>query len=282
MLISFINKISEELAQNELKAIEIMQVEGYFVSDIVDYNRFTERSGQKIIRSTSNTIKKVLNETFGKESLPTKIGRRKATKGSEINYQQLNADNPMLDLKTFFIQKIIDNNLTLFRAYVNGYYWLRNKYSDFDNKNLGYYSPLQTDLANYFRSLVIDWLNESKNNKNILKNYPEYLDIRKSSKDSVRDFVLRLAKDVPVMTNCVIELHILSKLNNIPIVIYNDYNNIVYIFDTGLVYDSHITKQIPEEFVKYTKADKTAINLRFSFVANNKIPEEIEVIYFKE
>jgi hypothetical protein len=282
MLISFINKISEELAQNELKAIEIMQVEGYFVSDIVDYNRFTERSGQKIIRSTSNTIKKVLNETFGKESLPTKIGRRKATKGSEINYQQLNADNPMLDLKTFFIQKIIDNNLTLFRAYVNGYYWLRNKYSDFDNKNLGYYSPLQTDLANYFRSLVVDWLNESKNNKNILKSYPEYLDIRKSSKDSVRDFVLRLAKDVPVMTNCVIELHILSKLNNIPIVIYNDYNNIVYIFDKGLVYDSHITKQIPEEFVKYTKADKTAINLRFSFVANNKIPEEIEVIYFKE
>ena len=66
-------------------------------------------------------------------------------------------------LKTFFVQKVIDKNLTIFRSYVNGYYWLKNKYNDVDSRNLGYYSPLQTDLSNYFRSLVIDWLNDSKN-----------------------------------------------------------------------------------------------------------------------
>ena len=146
--------MSEELALGELKAIEIIQAEGYFVSDIVDYNRFTERPNQRVIRSTSNTIKKILNETFGKDSGSIKIGRRKSLKAQEINYQQLNADNPMLDLKTFYLQKIIEANLTLFRAYVNGYYWIRNKYNDFENRNLGYYSPLQTDLSNYFKSIV--------------------------------------------------------------------------------------------------------------------------------
>ena len=283
LIISFVNKISEELALNDLKAIEIMQVEGYFVSDIVDYNRFTERAGQKIIRSTSNTIKKVLNETFGKDSVPIKIGRRKTTKAGEINYQQLNADNSMIDLKTHFLQKIISNNITMFRAYVNGYYWLRNKYSDIDNRNLGYYNPMQTDLSNYFRSLVIDWLNDSKNSSYVLKNMTSYLDIKKSSKDPIQDFIIKLAKDVPITTNSVIELHVLSKINRIPIVVYDDHSTVVYIFDKGLIYDHMINKKIDEEYIKYTTTEnKNVINLRFSFLSGNKIPEDIEAMYFKE
>jgi hypothetical protein len=283
LIILFVNKISEELALNDLKAIEIMQVEGYFVSDIVDYNRFTERPGQKIIRSTSNTIKKVLNETFGKDSVNVKIGRRKATKVAEINYQQLNADNSMMDLKTHYLQKIIDNNITMFRAYVNGYYWQRNRYNDIDNRNLGYYSPLQTDLSNYFRSMVIDWLNDTKNATYVLKNMATYLDIKKASKDPIQDFIIKLAKDVPITTNSVIELHVLSKINRIPIVIHDDHNNIVYIFDKGLVYDHMVNKKINDEYVKYTTSEnKSVINLRFTFLTGNKIPEKIEVMYFKE
>ncbi|MCZ6910853.1 MAG: hypothetical protein O7C56_08170, partial [Rickettsia endosymbiont of Ixodes persulcatus] len=49
MAITFVNKISEELASGDLKALEILKIGSYFVSDIVDYNRFTERQGQKII-----------------------------------------------------------------------------------------------------------------------------------------------------------------------------------------------------------------------------------------
>lgn len=281
MAITFVNKISEELAQNDLKAFEIMQVEGYFVSDIVDYTRFTERSGQKIVRSTSNTIKKVLNETFGKETVPIKIGRRKTTK-AEINYQQLNTDNPLIDLRTFYVQKIIEKNLTMFRSYVNGYYWLRNKYNDIDVRNLGYYSILQTDLANYFRSLVIDWLNDPSNKKYIKKEMWQYLEIKRSSKDPVADFIIKLATDIPVMTNCVIELHVLSKINRIPIVVYNDQNVPIYIFEKGLVYDGFTTSKLPDEYVKYVKTEnKNVINLRFTYMTNTKIPEDAEVMYFK-
>ena len=92
-----------------------------------------------------------------------------------------------------------------------------------------------------------------------------------------------MAKDVQIMTNCVIELHILSKVNSLPIVIYDDYTNPIYIFDKGLVYDHARDKTIPTVYVKYTKDDqKNVINLKFSFLANSKIPDEIETMYFKD
>lgn len=281
MAIYFVNKISEELAQNDLKAIEIMQVEGYFVSDIVDYTRFTERDGQRIIRSTSNTIKKVLNDTFGKDTSQVKIGRRKTVKG-EINYMQLNLDNPMVDLRTFYIQKVIEENLSMFRAYVNGFYWLKNKYNDVDRRNLGYYSLLQTELANYFRSLVIEWLNDTTNSENVLKELSDYLEIKKSSKEPVREFIHKLAKDVIVMTNCVVELFVLSKVNKIPIVVYNDQNEPVYIFDKGIIFDGNKTKKIPEKAMAYVKTEnKNAINIKLSYMGKNIIPEKAEIMYFK-
>jgi hypothetical protein len=194
LAILFVNKISNELAQNELKAIEILQDEGYFVSDIVDNNKFTERSGQKIVRINSNIIKKVLNDTFGSDTGAVKIGRRKTLKTLEINYQQLNANNPMIDLKTFYIQKVLENNLSLFRAYVNCYYWLKNKYTDIENRNIGYYSLLQTDLANYYRSLVIDWLNNNQNEKTIQKHLIQYINQNKQSNNHVKSFILKLSK----------------------------------------------------------------------------------------
>lgn len=281
MAIFFVNKISEELALNDLKAIEIMQVEGYFVSDIVDYTRFTEKEGQKIIRSTSNTIKKVLNDTFGKDTTQIKIGRRKVVK-SEVNYMQLNIDNPLIDMKHFYLQKVIENNLSMFRAYVNGYYWLKNKYNDIERRNLGYYSQLQTELSNYFRSLVVDWLNDKTNSNLVLKELSEYLEIKKTSKDAVREFIVKLAKDVPVMTNCVVELFVLSKVNKIPIIVYNDQHEPIYIFDKGVVYDINKHKKMTEKHVNFVKTEsKNCINIKLSYMGNNMIPEKAEIMYFK-
>lgn len=283
LIISFVNKISNELAQNELKALEILQVEGYFVSDIVDVHKFTERPGQKIVKSTSNNIKKVLNDVLGNETNNVKIGRRKGIKATEINYQQLNANNPMVDLKTFYTQRVLENNLSLFRAYVNGYFWLRKKYNDVDGRNIGYYSPSQTDLSYYYRSVIIDWLKDTQNEKTIQKHLIEHMDIKKNTKNPINSFILKLSKDTHILSNGIVELYILSKINKIPIVVYNDYNTPIYIFVKGLVYNSFTNKTIPNEYVKYTKTDaKNCINLRFMFITNNKIPDDVEVIYFKD
>lgn len=282
MAIKFINMLSEELASNDSKAFEILQIGMFYVSDVVDQTRYTERAGQKIIRSTRSNIGKILNDTFGKEYVPKKIGKRREVKVGETNYQQINANNPLKDLKDIYVQSIIPNNLTLYRAYVDGYYWIKNKYSDLENRNLGYYNPLQTELANYFRSLIIDWLNDPNNIKLIKGPMFKYLEAKKTSKDPIRDFIVRMASDLPVFTNCVIELIILSKVNRIPIVVYNEDNDPVMIYVEGLVYDYLEDKEISKEYEKYlNEQKKNVINLRFSFITSNRIPDVIETIYFK-
>lgn len=281
MIVTFVNKISEELASGGLKALEILKIGNYFVSDIVDYNKFTERPGQKIIRSSSNMVKKVLNDLFGKENIP-RIGKRRGAKGIEVNYQQMNTDNPLRDMRDIYIQHIIDNNLSIFRAYVNSYYWMKHPYYDIGSRNLGYYSPLQTELANYFKSLVIDWLQDTKYKNLIEDKLVVYMDRKRSSKDPINDFVIKLGSDVYTLTNCIVELYALNKLQRIPIVIYDDNNRIIYIFDGDLKYhykdNVSMTKLEIEDFIKKNKS----IQIRFSFITHSSIPDEIEVIYNKD
>jgi hypothetical protein len=83
MIIIFINKVSQELIEFDLKAFEILQIGDYFVSDIVNYNTYKEYPGQKIVKSNSSTIKKVLQELFGKDKT-LRIGRRKNVRNIEI------------------------------------------------------------------------------------------------------------------------------------------------------------------------------------------------------
>jgi len=179
ILITFVNKVSEELASGDLKAQEILKVSTYFVSDIVDYNRFTERPAQKIINSSNNNLKKILGELFGRDNIP-KIGKRRISKNQVINYQQMNIDNPIKDMRDFYIQNIIENNLSIFRSYVNGFYWIKYPFYDPDSRNLGYYSDIQTALSNYFRSLIIDWLLDKKK-KNSVVELSKYIDSNKKN-----------------------------------------------------------------------------------------------------
>jgi hypothetical protein len=67
LLIDYINQATEEFIQNELKAHEILQKGEYFVSDIVNYNVFTERPGERIIMTSNTNLNKILSEIFGKE-----------------------------------------------------------------------------------------------------------------------------------------------------------------------------------------------------------------------
>lgn len=280
MIITFVNKISEELGSNDLKALEIMKIGNYFVSDIVDYNRFTERPNQKIIRSSSNTIKKVLNDLFGKENVP-KIGKRRGNKGIDVNYQQMNNDYPLKDMRDHYVQHVMDNNLSIFRAYVNGYHWQRHPYYDIESRNLGYYSPSQTDLANYFRSLLIDWLQDKKNKKLIDTELVQYMDIKKSSKDAINDFLIKIGTTVFTLTNCIVELFILNKIQEIPIFVYNDDNNIIYCFDNGMKYNHNLknmNKKEIEELVK--KYNNKSIHIKLNFITQNSVPDEIDAIYY--
>ena len=275
ILISFINKLTEELAGGDWKAKEIFKMRDYFVNDIVNYNTFTERKNQTIVKSTNKNINKILEDLFGKSNIP-QIGRRKQYKNDIVDDYKMNIDNPLKDFKEFYIQNIMENNLSIFRAYVNGFYWLTHSYYDNNYRNLGFYGKNQTEYANYFKSLVIDWLIDNKNN---LSNIHKYIDSN-DKENKVNNFITKIGNDVFTVTSGIVELHVLSILQSVPIIVYNDSNNIIYIFNKGIVYNKQENAKIDK---KYTSDNikKKSINIRFSFIGSYVIPNDIEVIYYK-
>lgn len=282
MVIKFINMISEELAQYDLLAKEILQQDEYFVSDIADYNKFVERKGQRIIKNTNTKISKILEKVFGKENIP-KIGRRKFVDYENIDFDQMNENNPLKDMKEFYIQNIISNNLSCFRGYVNGFYWIKHKYYDPESRNLGYYSDIQMELVNHFRSVIIDWLYDNKNNKQETSQFDRFIETK--NKENRIDFIIdKISNNTKMATNCVVELHVLSKLQNkYPIYVYNDESKLQYIFHNGLIFDFQKHNLMDKQYKKYHEIDtkRKSINLRFSYITGRTIPDEVEVIYYK-
>jgi len=267
-IIKFINKVSEELASNDRKSYEILKLGDYFVSDIVDFNKYTERTQQTILRHYGSNIKKILSDIFG-ENIP-QIGKRKL-KDQQINYTQLNEENQLQDMKEYLVQRIIPQNMSFYRAYVNGYHWIKNKFNENETRNLGYYSPLQTSLASYFRGSVIDYLKDNKN-KDIIKEHNEYFNLKKNN---IKNYIIKVASENSTLTGGYVEFLILSIINKIPIIVYNDNNDIIKVFDSGKVNN------------KLNKLNqKEVINIRLTYLSNQhptdmkQPPFSIETFYF--
>jgi len=284
MAIIFINKVSEELTNDDLKAAEILRKDEYFVSDVVDYNVYTEREGQKIIKSTNYILEKKLTDLFGKENIPT-IGKRRVARISEADYFQINANHPLRTMDNYYLQEIIDNNLSIYRAFANGYFWFKQQFYDLDSRNLGYYSSLQTNLSNYFKSIVVDYLIDKNNKQTIEDEIFTYVDLGTKKKDKIFEFVRRISKDIVTNTNCVTELYVLNKVYSIPIYVYNNNNDVIYLIDDGLKFDGNKQKLgdfNKDEYSKYRdiKFMKKSVNIKYLTVNNMGMPINIEVIYY--
>lgn len=282
MIIQFVNKVSEEFVSNDHRMLEILQEDGYFVLDIADYSKFEEREGQKILKSNNANINKTLNELFGKENIPL-IGKRRQGKSNIEDIYEMKLLNPLNNMGEYYTQSIMNNNITLFRAFANGYTWMKNMFYDIDNRNLGYYSNLQTDMAEYFRSNVIDWITEKKNYKYISKDLEKFLDINK--KNAIKEFINKITKDITTNTNGIVEYYILNKIYDIPIIIYDKYNVILYIIDDGVIYDKDdsANKINDSKYNQYKDSSnlKKYINIKFTEISISNKPMSIEVIYYK-
>jgi len=274
-IIKFINKVSEELATNQRKCYEILKIGDYFVSDIVDFNKYTERNNQTILRYSGSNVKKILSDIFGKDNLP-QIGKKKVPKFlDETNIgTQISEENTLQNFKEYYLQRLIQNNITLFRAYSNGFYWIKNEFTEIESRNLGYYSQIQTELASHFKASVIDFILNSKNTKFIETELKDYIDVNKKN-----NYITKVLSDNATLTNCFVELYILNKITkSIPIVIYNEDNNIIFVFDNGTII-------VSSEFSKYKSSNK-CINIRFTYYVNSNkdmlhdVPNIIEVLYF--
>nr|URM62160.1 B family DNA polymerase [Mimivirus sp.] len=188
---------------------------------------------------TSNVnLDRILSEIFGKENIP-KIGKKRYKYDNIQNYEQMNIENPLRDVNNWLVQNVIDNNNTVFRVFANTYYWLVHPYSETNMRNLGYYSILQTNLSNYYKSQIIDWLLSSENEKDIQKIIP-YMKYNR-----VTDFITKISMDVTMMTNCIVELYVLSKIYETIIYIHDVSYNIIYAIHpkNGVIYDYKKNKQ---------------------------------------
>jgi hypothetical protein len=272
MTVEFINKISEELINNDYKAFELLGINNYFVSEIIDRNIFKEIPGQIIITSTNTTIKKTLEKLFQIENIPI-IGKRHL-KLSEIDYDKINTDNPLKEVTKYYMQNIIENNITILRAYTNCYYWINKKFIDIIDRNLGYYNNTQTDMALYFRGMIIDWL-QNKENRTELLNFinslgsVNTLNIEKF----IIDYIIKM-ESLDYATNGILESFILNTLHDIPIVIFDDNDLPILYFNKKKLY---LKKEINENVI----GNPNYINLKFSFYTLKNIPDKVYAIYYK-
>jgi len=106
------------------------------------------------------------------------------------------------------------------------------------------------------------------------------MNVKRNTKNIINQYVIKLANDVNTLSNCIVELYIFNFIQKIPIVVYNDDNIIIYIFDNGLIYHYKRDKKLPK-FNNNLKNKFNYINLRFNFISHISIPDVIEVLYFK-
>ncbi len=271
LAVDFVNKVIEEMIQDSIKFKEIIQESNYYVSDIVDYTQYTNRNDQKIIKASNFNINKLMSELFGKDKIPT-IGKRQMSKifGETIEdtYPEL------IELGKQFIQIIVPNKDSIIRAYVNSYYWINNPLYDIESRNLGYLNDLQTNLTYLFKANIIDFIQN-----NINKGDPaikKYLEKYFKNETNFFESTLNKFRKTSFNTDGKVELFILSYLLPIPIVVYDNYSNVKYIFMQG---EQPVNSETIKNFTSENNLNK-AIFLKFDFDSSNTIPKNIYSIYY--
>ena len=137
---------------------------------------------------------------------------------------------------------------------------------------MGYFSEAQSSLSDYFKSVVIDWLINDNNVNTIMKAFPNYI----KNNNDITDFISDYLNDSETISNCLIELYVLSKLYDIPIIVYNDERTIIYIFDNGFLYNYKKNNKNKNNTNK-----KKSINIGLNFGNKELVPESIDIIYFQ-
>jgi len=258
-LIEYISRIADELVNNELKSKEILNIDTYFVSDIVNYDDYIYREHQKIIKSDSLNIKKILSEIFGKSNIPI-IGRRKILKSSKLNNDDIL--NPIEKIGNIYYQKIVNSNV-VFRAYANSVYWIKNPLSDITFRNLGYYSNLQTDLANIFKSYIYDWIVNEQNQELLYKSFESI--IKLSFDNFINEYKTKLFLQKEYYYLGLVDLFILNKFHLIPIVLIDKFDNPFFIIDDKIIYNKFNNNSeyiLPKKYM-----DKNIIKI--IYISNN-------------
>ncbi len=268
--IEYMHRIIEEIIQDKIKFKELIQEYSYYVSDIVDYTQYSHRPNQKIIKTTNFNIKKIMKELFGKNNIPL-LGRRRSRKSNT----KIEEDYPeLIEMGKQLIQEIISNKNSIIRAYVNSYYWINNKLYDIESRNLGYFSELQDRITNLFKANIIDYIQNNVYHKEFVRDIEKYINTEEDKKTNFFVTAINKFRKNNYNTDCVLELIILSYMFNYSIIVFDNYNNVKYIFSNGPV------KVNKKTIKKYLDKKDNTIFLKLDYEGKNIIPKKIYSIYY--
>ena len=272
--VEFVNRIIEEMVQDGIKFKELIQEGSYYVSDIVDYTQYTNRTNQQIIKATNFNISKLMGEMFGKDKIPT-IGKRQMMRmHMNDNVEEEDIGTQLVEMGKQYIQKITPNKDSIIRGYVNSYYWMNNPLYDIESRNLGFYNDLQTNITYLFKANIIDWVqnNVTKGNDKVRKYLQKYF----KDTDNFFESTLNKFRKSSFNTDGKIELYILSHIIPNPIVVYDNFSNVKYIFLQGEV---EVNDETIKNFTNEKNINKT-IFLKFDYDNSTTIPKNIYSIYY--
>ena len=282
MAIVFINLLSYELLENSLRAKEILQLDGYYISPIINENYYTERENQKILNKKNNPNENPFITYYKSENLMPKYESNLTYKSKirEKEYQQikeLQDNNKLRSLKDKYIQNIIPENNSILRAYVNGLNWIINSQQDVNIKNLGFYSLKQDKTLSYIKSLIIEWCLDY-GNKDVIKNILEKYSYKVDSHSLINDYVIDITKNANNLDEK-IYLLILNHINHIPIIVYDLSDEIKYIINNNIITDDSINDKLSStQFYKDIKNNK--INLSKIIHIKIESVNNVYVIYY--
>jgi hypothetical protein len=276
----FINRLSNELVEQQLTMYEMLNENNYFVSDIVDFNNYDNIKGRTIIKT--NIINKMPISIFNNVFNDNK---------NADNIDIVDENNNIKDIKVAYKQNLIPFKLSILRAYCNGYYWIKHNLYNVKLRNLGYYSKYQNEFLNLFRSYIIDWLNiddnidKLTNMDNMTKKYINNEIINSSLKNddlknnnlknnnSINSFIVKFMESDVEFNYALFELYILNDIHKIPIVL--SVNNVI----TYIVENGKILKIKNNDYENYLNSNNICINLQL--IDDKQYPSIVEIYYYK-
>ena len=267
--VDFVNRVYQEIIQDKIAFKELVNEDDYFVSDIVDYSVYSTKPNQKIIKTTNVNVKKILAELFGKDSIPNIGRRRMKNQPEDLEYDTYE----LIELGSQLVQQIINNEDSIIRAYVNSYYFINNPLYDIESRNLGYNTPLQTKLTQLFKAYIIDFIMTHKDDKEFVNTIGKTF---KNSKNFFKSAINKFRKN-SVNTNGEAELFVLSYLFKHPIVVFDNYGNVIRIYNKGKV---KTDKQNIKTYTNISKLTST-IFIKMDFEEGVKVPNKIYSVYYK-
>lgn len=255
----FLVRVAISFTDFDVSGKEILKVERYFVSDVVDSMNFTFRNNQLIIKGNDFNLQKIIDELYGEGVMPN-LGKKKST-NLDIQ-EEIQEEYLLIEYEDYFSQRIISNNMSVMRGLVNGFYYQINKTKyNINTINLGHKSALQTNLVNYFKGKIISWLRTHV----LLYKQPLPKEIGFGVNDTT---LIAIHKSFLSDKYWLLLLWAFNMVTDLTVSVLDLNNSGLYTISNGKI---NMSKD----------SDTKGIVLRISFNSYNTFPKDIEVLYYK-